>query len=73
MSKTGDCIILQTKLTKTSNQTHQNMSKCTGKSKFQEFQNFAKKILTPGMKKELVHAGCFIPNCKQRTWGKPLR
>ena len=54
-------------------QAHQNMSKCTGKAKFQEFENFAKKILTPEMKKELVQAGCFVPNCKQRTWGKPLR
>ena len=72
MLKRGDCIIIQTKLT-TSNQTHQNMNNCTGKAKFQEFQNIAKKILTPGMKKELVQAGCFVPNCKQRTWGKPLR
>ena len=70
-SKSLGCILPW--IPKMINQTYQNMSICTGKAKFEAFQNFSKKILSPEMKKELVNAGCLIPNCKQRSWGKPLR
>ena len=70
-SKSLGCILPW--IPKMINQTYQNMSICTGKAKFEAFQNFSKKILSPQMKKELVNAGCLIPNCKQRSWGKPLR
>lgn len=45
-----------------------NMNLCEGKEKFKEFKNIAMNILKPEESKELINEGCFVPNCKQRSW-----
>ena len=44
------------------------MNLCKGKEKFSEFRNIALNILKPEASKELINEGCFIPNCRHRSW-----
>ena len=45
-----------------------SMNICTGKGKFEEFRNISMNILKSEESKELTNEGCFMPNCKQRSW-----
>jgi hypothetical protein len=45
-----------------------SLNLCKGKEKFEEFKNIAMNILKSEESKELINEGCFIPNCKQRSW-----
>ena len=45
-----------------------SMNLCKGKEKFKEYKKIAMNILRSEASKELIDEGCFIPNCKQRSW-----
>ena len=44
------------------------MKICKGKKKIREFKNIAINILKPEENKELINEGCFIPDCRRRSW-----
>ena len=44
-----------------------NGSKCTGKEKFEAFKNLSSQLIYD-YEYELIEAGCYIQNCKERTW-----
>ena len=45
-----------------------SMILCKGKEKFKEYKKIAMNILKSDANKELIDEGCFMPNCKQRSW-----
>ena len=50
-----------------------NMNVCKGKDKFREFKNISMNILNPEENEELNEEGCFIPDCRQRSWSIRFR
>ena len=50
------------------NTRNETLNLCNGKEKFKKFRIIAKNILKPETREELINKGCFIPNCKQRSW-----
>ena len=47
---------------------NETLKLCNGKEKFKKFRIIAMNILKPETREELINEGCFIPNCKQRSW-----
>ena len=50
------------------NTRNETLNLCNGKEKFKKFRIIAMNILKPETREELINKGCFIPNCKQRSW-----
>ena len=48
--------------------SNDSLNVCMGKETFKEFRNISMNILKSEANRELMNEGCFMPNCKQKSW-----